>query len=224
MSFFEPPESLPSPPEAHQPEWIGPPDNILGAAVPFRMMLARNDDVALAITEVTAYPTGVEFNLALRVRHLSPDAWRAMRHGAPFHLHRFPGDPPVEGIPPEILRLGVEFADGRRATTLDESHRRSRTDPAKPVLTHRGGGGGDRTWNMRFWLWPLPPSGPLAFVAEWPLGGIPLTRVEVDAELILQASLTAEMLWPEGGSSPGTGYTTQVVMASSDAAEPPNLP
>lgn len=166
MSFFEPPEPF-HPPEAHeQPVWLGPADNILGAAVPLRLVLARTDDVALALTEAAAYPNGVELNLALRIRNFSNEARRALMHGGPFHRHHLAGEDDDGGIPPEILRLGVQFADGRKATTLDTHPWQSEAEPDGPVLIQRGGGGGERSWDMRFWLWPLPPAGPLTFVVE----------------------------------------------------------
>ena len=66
-----------------------------------------------------------------------------------------------------------------------------------PVLSSHGSQGNQRAWNAQFWLWPLPPPGPLVFVTEWPIAGIDLTRVEVDADLILEASLEAQELWPD---------------------------
>jgi hypothetical protein len=220
MGFFEAPEPLPAPHESRQPEWLGPADNMIGAAVPLALLLARNDQVALAITDARAYPNGVEFNLALRVRGLSGEARRALLHGGPFHMHRFPGEEPPQGIPPELLRLGVQFSDGRKPTTLADAHRRFEADPPGPVLSQRGGGGGNRAWDMRFWLWPLPPPGRLAFVAEWPLGGIPLTRTEIDAALILDASAHAQVLWPDGETISGGGWTTQYAIKMSNHSAP----
>jgi hypothetical protein len=217
MSFFEPPEPVPEPAEAHhQPAWLGPADNILGVAVPLRLVLARNDNVVFAITDATAYPNGVEFSLTLRVRSLSGDARRALMHGGPFHHRSFPGDDSSEGIPPEVLRFGVQLADGGRATTLDTRPWRLETAPAGPVLMQRGGSGGDRNWDMRFWLWPLPPPGPLVFVVEWPLGAIPETRVEIDAGPIVEASTHAETLWPDGEVSGGGGWVGQTIVAQSN--------
>jgi hypothetical protein len=224
MTFFEPPEPQPLPAEHRQPDWIGPASNILGVAVPLRILLARNDQVALAITDATAFPNGVEFSVVLRVRSFSAEARRSLTHGSPFHLDRFAGDPPSEEIPPELIRFGVQFADGRKATNLDDRHWHSEADPPGPVLSLRGGGGGDRAWDMRFWLWPLPPAGPLAFVAEWPLGGIALTRIEVDADPFLQAAAQAEPLWPEGEPSSGSSWGASQVVTSSGRDSAPDAP
>ena len=49
----------------------------------------------------------------------------------------------------------------------------------------------------RVGVWPLPPPGPVSFVCELPARGIPESRVEVDAQLILDAAGRAIRLWPE---------------------------
>jgi hypothetical protein len=52
-------------------------------------------------------------------------------------------------------------------------------------------------WEVDVWVWGLPPPGPLAFVCEWPARGIPETRVEIDAGLVLEAAARAVAIWPE---------------------------
>lgn len=61
----------------------------------------------------------------------------------------------------------------------------------------RGGGGGGRFYSEDYWVWPLPPPGPLAFVCEWPAYGIGLSRVEVEAERVRAAAADALAIWPE---------------------------
>ena len=67
------------------------------------------------------------------------------------------------------------------------------------MLFPDGGGGGGRRYDMRYWVWPLPPPGPVAFVCEWPAFGIPESRAELDARLILDAAARAVESWPEDG-------------------------
>ena len=51
-------------------------------------------------------------------------------------------------------------------------------DPSKDIRLVRGGGhGGGRQSRQEFWVWPLPPPIPVAFVCEWPRYGIPDSRV-----------------------------------------------
>jgi hypothetical protein len=167
VSFFEPPP----PPEPREqpprPPWIGPCDGEIGAPAPLGLVLARTDRVAIAIANACAFRNGLTFDLALRVRERAAEERRLLAHGMPFRRQLEPGEA-VDVLPPELLRLGVQLADGRKATTL-ASHRHlygAGGEPEGPVLVHRGGGGGDRAWDQRFWLWPLPPPGPLAFVGR----------------------------------------------------------
>jgi hypothetical protein len=70
-----------------------------------------------------------------------------------------------------------------------------------------GAGGGDGEWDSDYWLWPLPPPGPLTFVVEWPSAQIELTKHEVDAALILEASALSEKLWPEEAPTEESGWS-----------------
>jgi hypothetical protein len=47
------------------------------------------------------------------------------------------------------------------------------------------------------WIYGLPPPGPLAFVCAWPARGIPESRVEIDAGLVLEAAALSAPIWPE---------------------------
>lgn len=160
-------------------------------------VLVRTEDVAVAVTRLLAYPTGFEFEvLALAapgseaVEQMEPMLFGPGRHRA----MRGPG------LPPDVLRIGVQFADGAKATNLGgfpRPHPTAGAEPAGPVMNHRGGGGGGGHWRQGLWVWPLPPPGPLAFVCEWPVFNVPLTRHEVDAELILDAADRAQAIFSE---------------------------
>jgi len=204
VSFFEPPPPPPEPQEHRQPEWVGPPENVLPASFPLALELARTDDVAIAAQGGLAYPNGFAFRLVLlRRKTIESHA------GNPFHhWHHARGE-----LDDEALRFGVQFSDGRKATVFD--HRRRLGDEGKqtgPTLMQRGGSGGGRTWDFGFWVWPLPPDGPVAFVVEWPSEGIELTRAEIDASIVRAAAEHAETLWPEndGPSSPGGGVFSEI--------------
>ena len=194
MSFFEPP---PSPPpvamaavEYRQPAWLGPPANVLPGVVPVELLIARTDETAVALTGIRAYPTGFGFTVSLRMRRLS------FRQQDPYPFDAF-----VEGdqVPDAFLRFGVQFADGAKATNFPryDLHHDPETEPAPPVLTAHGGGGGGTVWDADHWVWPLPPAGPLAFVCEWPARQIGESRVELDARLVRQAAERATTLWPD---------------------------
>ena len=178
------------------PAWLGPPHNVLPGVAPVELIVARTDQTVVAIAGVRAYPTGFGFTVSLRLRAVSVrEDQRLPQLFGPV----FAEDP----LPDEFLRLGVQLADGRKATNLDRPpHDPEGREPEAPVLHQHGGGGGGSAWDFDHWVWPLPPAGPLAFVCEWPLRGIAETRAEIDAAPILEAARRAEILWPEdrGGS------------------------
>jgi hypothetical protein len=97
------------------------------------------------------------------------------------------------------LRFGVGFADGRKATNLDYSRDLDEVPaPDPPTLWLVRWEGYDRlAWEVDVWVYGLPPPGPLSFVVEWPARGIPETRVEFDAGLVLAAAARAVRIWPD---------------------------
>jgi hypothetical protein len=231
VSFFEPPPR-PEPrdlPEIPKPKpWWEAPTNELGAGVPVRVVLARTDRVAVALTGATAYTTGVQLRLSVRRRHdpgARPEALDdpmdfpfghpSMRHG-----------PQVGDLPPDLLRFGVQFSDGGKATTLGGSFPWSASgdaeqEPAGPVLNQGGGGGGGGNWDWDFWLWPVPPPGQVTFAVEWPKEGIELSKREVDAGPFIEASRSSEVLWPDAGGGGGSYTTGQIVLRAHKSDEEP---
>lgn len=196
MAFFEPPPPPPVPEPQKQPLWLGPSGNVVGVAVPVRLVLARTDEAAVVVDGLAAFPSGFELVLSVRVR-------APRRQWSPLGLWREEGH---VGLPDDVLRFGIELANGRKATTLSGF-----PDPGEaegPVLIPRDGTGGVTRWDQRYWVWPLPPPGPLAFVCEWPAEGISLTRAEIDAGLVLEAAARAEILWdePEGPAAGEGGW------------------
>jgi hypothetical protein len=199
MSFFEPPPSTPTgfAPAAvmRPPAWLGPPLDVLPGVVPVELVIARSDQTVVAVTGMRAYPTGFGFTLSLRRRHL-PDR---QQHQFPFLFDYDPSE--GHPTPDEFPRFGVQFADGRKATNLDRHPLTDGEEPVPPVLTQGSGGGGGQIWDMEQWVWPLPPPGPVAFVCEWPAGGIAESRTEIDARSILEAAERAVTLWPDDHGS-----------------------
>jgi hypothetical protein len=97
-----------------------------------------------------------------------------------------------------VLRLTVQFADGRSVSTLDTPTGEA-PDPDRPMISSGPGtGGGVDGWSfdMDYRVRPLPPPGPLAFICTWPGRGIPTSRMEVDGGAIRAAADTAVTLWP----------------------------
>jgi hypothetical protein len=205
MSFFEPPPPPPVPPPRPQaPEWVGPPDNVMPASFPLDVVLARTDDLALFVHSGRAYRHGFEFTFALHTR-----TTHDRRSDPMVGWHAPPGDE----LSDDVVRFGIAFADGRKATVFER--RPWWGDPEhvvtpEIVLSQRGGGGGGSSWDFRFWAWPLPPEGPLTFVTEWPSEGIALTKVDFDSAVVREAAARAEELWPTGDPRGGgwVGYAS----------------
>ncbi len=123
----------------------------------------------------------------------------------------------------EMLKFGIEFSDGRRATNVG-GRGYGGDEPEGPVLWSMGGGGGGGRWHQDFWVWPLPPAGPLAFVCEWPAAGIALTRTEVDAQVLLDAAARARELFPDRASSdhPGSTWSSTTFASGRSSSRDPH--
>lgn len=161
MSFFDqgpPPPVEPEPSSYRQPAWSGPPENAVGRAADVGPLLVRTPEVAVAADGFVAYPTGAEFRLVLLARPGVTDS-----SDDPVHpWRRRPG----RGDSAGSLRFGLAFADGTKVLHPQAWWPGAGVGPPPhPVLASRGGGGGDPRYGWEFWLWPLPPPGPFAFVA-----------------------------------------------------------
>lgn len=187
MGFFDDvPASEPEPPRRHH-RWDPPEAEFPGIAGIDTLVLARTDQVAVAITGLSAYSTGVEIFLTARIR---PSATHPEEH--------LPGGPRDLAASRRSFRFGLQFADGGKAVGRPGGPRPDReSEPAGPVLYPFAGGGGPHSFISRWWTWPLPPAGPLEFVCEWPAFGIAESRVGIDAQLILDAAKRGIRLWPE---------------------------
>lgn len=186
--FFERPRPIEDPGPPPLPPWAGPPHGVLPGAAPLELLIAANARAAVYVGRCSAYATGFELDVRVLIApeagELEPSLNGVYARGRGDNYH-------------EMLRFGVQFSDGRRATNVD-GRGYAGGEPEGPVLWGMGGGGGGGRWRQDFWVWPLPPPGPLAFVCEWPAAQIPLSRSEVDAELLLNASARARELFPPG--------------------------
>jgi hypothetical protein len=193
MSFVDvfsvPGEPDPERPEVFtRPEWMGPPENELGVAVPLGLILGRSENGAIGLSHALVHSTGVSFELQAVARGL-----RAGDANRLFHEQHLVD--PAEELPDGFLRFGVELPGGARASNLGgRLHRRSwEEEPGGPVLMQHGGGSGmanphDVTMRPAFWLWPLPDPGVLRVSCEWPVVRIGLTTTEIDADAFRAAT------------------------------------
>jgi hypothetical protein len=150
---------------------------MIPGVVPVALLVARTDSHAVLIDNLLVYPTGFDFDLAVRRHPRHPRRHRS--HPREWHE----------------LRLEVRFADGRSADNDPGRWPRTAADqPPDPPWLYQstsGPGGGHA------WLWGLPPPGPLVFACEWPAEQIPPSEAVVDAGLLLEAAARAQTLWPQ---------------------------
>lgn len=208
MGFFDsfPPPPRPEPvPEPVRLAWMKP-EFVVPGSVAVDLVLVRTDEVAVTLGLLRAYTTGFEFTVDTRSRR------RGRHHrigGVPRRYLTQMQDTDIE----DHLRLGLEFSDGRRAEIGSPRPHPDQVTPDTLVVHPSGGGGSDRSWHERYWVYPLPTPGPLSFVATWPAFGITETRSEVDADAILSAAARAIALWPEAPGRPLGEATMGVVTA-----------
>jgi len=174
------------------------------------LLLARTDRIAVCVTRVAAYPAGFEVDL-VTMSGGEDDDLDPMLFGG--HLRRRRPAQTGDGTPPDMLRFGVEFSDGRKATNTARAafDFGFDTEPKGPVMHPGGGGGGGGSWRQSLWVWPLPPPGRLTFVCEWPAGGVALTRHEIDAQEILDAAARAQVVFSEENLPRAGGCAATVV-------------
>jgi hypothetical protein len=173
-----------------QPATSGPrvqyrPDGTLPTPLPNRLLLARTSDAAIAVVGLLAFPVGFEFLVTVQLKQAVP--------GTP--ASSFLGEIDDEPLGDEFFRLGLQFSTGEKAVNTQRRTIREGTDVPGPVLRMRLGGGGLLSRDWKYWVSPLPPQGPLTFVCEWPTLGIPESRAEIDAQLLLDAAGQSIDLW-----------------------------
>lgn len=186
------PARRPAPDMPKIPEWLSPPEALIGAGVALDPVVIAGDRVALALTGVTAFPTGLLVNVALVARTPSPG----------LDWLEFLSVPPAAG-PLDAHALGWGFDLGSLGRVGNDedlgglglvSGGDAPTPPRHPVLNARQGSGGVFGAEMTCWLWPLPEE-QFVFIVEWPGEGIPMVRRAIDVDLVRDAAARAVKVW-----------------------------
>jgi len=185
---------LPEPAEpALQPEWAEPRVTEMPASLGIDITLAVSETATVYVSRPAAYTNGLTFELVTVQRNTDPSDPQAVHRYGFFH-----GAPPRgPDLPPDLLRFGIELPGGVRLTNLGSSLPRH-PDPDQPVavLLPRGGGGNPGRYSQEWWLWPLPASGDVVLVCEWPAFDIPESRAKLSGDAIREAAARAKTLWP----------------------------
>ena len=159
-----------------------PPETEFPAIVPIStLQFDRSEQTAIAITGMSAYSNGFEIFVTRLIR---PDA-------PGFDQDPVPGAPGGRLAEWQSFQISLQLSDGRMVTS---GRPHGDAKPAGPILRSRGGGGTSHYTLMRWWVWPLPPNGPLEFICQLGTGE---TRVGIDAQLILDAAQRNIRVWPE---------------------------
>lgn len=165
----------------HRQPQSGPPSDEVGVLALSSFLLARTAEVVVAVRGITAYSDG----LHLAVVVLFSDEARS--EDLAYSLQEYSRSP-------GRFRFGVAFSDGRSAT----SGQREAPDVQVgdgPQLTLLGAAHQRLMWNGEYWLWPLPPPGPLVVGCRWGDRGIPETLVQLDPAPLHAAAATSHSVW-----------------------------
>jgi hypothetical protein len=198
VSFFEVPEPKRRPSrrrgERVDCPWTRP-ATYLPSYLQDDLVVASNAEAAVVLHGIACYPTGFAFSLETVTRHeydgdedephYADLFWSARRRGSK--------------LPPGLLRFGISFSDGQKATTLDATDAMDVFEPSEAGSGLRlhlgGGGGGGGRWSYEIWVTPLPPPGPVTLVCEWPAFGITETRCTIDGVRFIEAAEKAKPIF-----------------------------
>jgi hypothetical protein len=166
----------------HRHPQSGPPNDEIGVLALSSFVLARTPEVVVAVRGITSYSDG----LHLAVVVLFSDQARA--EDLAYSLQEYSRSP-------GRFRFGVVFADGRQATSgsRDSPDVERSSDAAQLKLL--GSSHAGLLWTGEYWLWPLPPHGPLVVGCRWPDRGIAETLVQIDPAPLLSAAATSRPVW-----------------------------
>lgn len=170
---------------AHRSGQGGPPQDEVGVLALASFVLARTEEVVVALRGVTAYSDG----LVLSVVVLFADEQKA--DDLAWSLQDF-------GRSPGRFRLGCAFADGRRATTGRNDAPDLENAGGDPQLLLLTSTGSPLVWTAEYWLHPLPPAGSLVLGCRWPDRRIPETLAQLEADPLLAAAAGSRPVWQSG--------------------------
>jgi hypothetical protein len=97
----------------------------------------------------------------------------------------------------ELVRFGVLFPGGVKVTNLDDLWPLSPdATEAMHGMSPRGGSGSEGEVDQEFWIWPLPETGDLTLVCDWPAYDIAESHFVIDGDRLRQAAVRSPPVWP----------------------------
>jgi hypothetical protein len=177
------------------PAWATESERTVPVDVPFDRVLINTSDLVVFIAAVHVYPSGFSFTLSSQLR---PAASAEVEDIYAEDLtHGF--NRPVRGEQAErSLRLGVQFADGRKTALhanlrwpADPSARRDEPPRMRVGRISSDSGKGDHEISVV----GLPGEGDVTLFYQWLGLGVPEGSVELDGDALRSAAARAVVLW-----------------------------
>lgn len=159
------------------------------------MVLATQPRLFIAVTDCVAYSNGFAFGIAVR----SKDRIRPESMGFP----RANREPDWDAG----IAIGIRFSDGRDtrggqgpSPVLMDYYRewsegKDPAEPPGPVIAQMNGSGHETSYDFHYFVWPLPPDGPVTVTCRWPGRGLQTAGKELNGTAIRAAGLKSRSLW-----------------------------
>jgi len=93
------------------------------------------------------------------------------------------------------LQIGLGLAGGRELTMAGEVGPEPPDPPALSRRRHLQGGGRYLGWRDFWWLWPLPPAGPILLICSWEAMGVAPSESTFDSGPLLEGARSALRYW-----------------------------
>jgi hypothetical protein len=160
----------------------GPAQDEIGVLAMSGFMLARSDDVAVALRGLTAHSDG----LLLHVVVLFADEQK--RESLDWSLQEYSRSP-------GRFQLGVEMPGGLRATTGSGDAPFVEEAQDSAALTLLASSFDVLRWQGDYWVWPLPGEGSMVIGCRWKDRAIDESLVSVDTAPLRAAAAAAGPVW-----------------------------
>jgi hypothetical protein len=185
----------PAPAQPQPPAWVSERERAVPVDVPFDRVLMDSPELTAFIAALQVYPSGFCFTISSQLR---PEAAEEVEG---VFVQGFAQD--LRHVVPAVqaersLRLGVRFADGRRAALSTNLHGSARSEPdesAFPLVRRGRMACDDRAADLEIWIMGLPAEGDVELFYRWLDLGVPETSVAIDGDALRAASAGAVVLW-----------------------------
>jgi hypothetical protein len=184
--FFEPlpPQTIPEQRQWSAPLWDRPSEGTIPAVFAVNEPFIQDDDVVVMLDTLGVYPNGFTIQVSI---HLNP-------HRSQELMQRVRGPGRMQ-----MVRAGVRFADGREGGRRPQGRamlvKNEEGIPTGPYVRFHGGAGGGDGWHYGFWVFPLPPAGPLEIFIGISTDEPMEARVTLDGAQVRTAARQARVVW-----------------------------